>query len=112
VVAYPNVAAAVAWLEAAFGFRARLKIGSHRAQLWFESSCLVVGETGEDNQWATRSSTMLRVKDVDALCAQALAHGGRLLHAPQTHVYGKRQATLEDFAGHIWTLTQTAEDEL
>jgi hypothetical protein len=61
------VAAAVAWLEAAFGFRVRLKIGDHRAQLWFESSCLIVGETGKDNQWATRSSTSLRVKDVDAL---------------------------------------------
>jgi uncharacterized glyoxalase superfamily protein PhnB len=110
VVAYPGVAAAVAWLEAAFGFRVRLKIRDHRAQLWFESSCLVVGETGKDNQWATRSSTMLRVKDVDALCAQALTQGARLLHAPQTHVYGERQATLEDFAGHTWTLAQTVED--
>ena len=26
------------------------------------------------------------------------------------HMYGERQATLEDFAGHIWTLTQTIED--
>jgi uncharacterized glyoxalase superfamily protein PhnB len=42
---------------------------------------------------------MLRVKDVDALCAQALAHGARLLHPAETHVYGERQATLEDFAG-------------
>lgn len=110
VVAYPDVVAAVAWLEAAFGFRVRLKIGNHRTQVWFESSCLVVGETGKDNQWATRSSTMLRVKDVDALCAQALEQGARILHPPQTHVYGERQATLEDFAGHIWTLTQTVED--
>lgn len=110
VVAYPDVPAAVAWLEAAFGFRVRLKIGNHRAQVWFESSCLVVGESGQDNQWATRSSTLLRVKDVDALCAQATKHGARMLHTPQTHLYGERQATLEDFAGHIWTLTQTVED--
>ena len=53
---------------------------------------------------------MLRVPDVDALCARALDHGARLLYAPQTHVYGERQATLQDFAGHIWTLTQTIED--
>lgn len=110
VVAYPDVATAVAWLEAAFGFRVRLKIGDHRVQMWFESACLVVGEAGKNSEWATRSSTMLRVRDVDASCARALAQGARILHGPQTHMYGERQATLEDFAGHIWTLTQTVED--
>lgn len=110
VVAYPDVDDAVAWLQSAFGFRVRLKIGKHRVQMWFGSACLVVGEVGTNNRWATRSSVMLRVPDVDALCARALGHGARLVHAPQTHVYGERQATLEDFAGHIWTLTQTVED--
>lgn len=110
VVAYSDVAAAVAWLQAAFGFRVRLRIGTHRVQMWFESACLVVAETGKDREWATRSSTLLRVPDVDVLCAQAVAQGARLVHAPKTHMYGERQATLEDFAGHIWTLTQTVED--
>jgi uncharacterized glyoxalase superfamily protein PhnB len=110
VVAYPDVAVAVAWLEAAFGFRVRLKIGDHRAQMWFGSSCLIVGETGKDNQWATKSSVMLRVSDVDALCARAQEHGAVVVHPPQKHVYGEYQATLRDFAGHIWTLTLTVED--
>ncbi len=110
VVAYPDVAAAVAWLETAFGFRVRLRIGNHRVQMRFGSACLVVGEVGEDKQWATRSSTLLRVPDVDALCARAVNQEAHILRDPQTHVYGERQATLEDFAGHIWTLTQTVED--
>ncbi len=110
VVAYPDVSAGAAWLQAAFGFRVRLRIANHRAQMWFGSACLVVGEEGKDKQWARRSSVMLRVPDVDATCAHALAHGARLLHAPQTHPYGERQATLEDFAGHLWTLTQTMDD--
>jgi uncharacterized glyoxalase superfamily protein PhnB len=110
VVSYPDVAAAVAWLEAAFGFRVRLKIGNHRTQMWFGSACLIVGETGKDNQWATKSSTLLRVLDVDALCSRAQAHGASVIHAPQRYVYGEYQATLKDFAGHIWTLTQTVED--
>ncbi len=39
VVAYPDVAAAAAaWLEAAFGFRVRLRIGDHRVQMWFGSA--------------------------------------------------------------------------
>ncbi len=53
---------------------------------------------------------MLRVEDVDASFSQALAHGARIVHAPETYMYGERQATLEDFAGHQWTLTQTIED--
>ncbi len=110
VVAYDDVFAAAAWLSAAFGFRVRLRIPDHRIQLWFGSACLVVGETGEGRQWATRSSIMLRGPDVDALCAQALAQGARLIHPPQTYPYGERQATLEDFAGHLWTLTATVED--
>jgi uncharacterized glyoxalase superfamily protein PhnB len=110
VVAYPDVAAAAAWLETAFGFRVRLKIGAHRVQMWFGSACLVVGEAGKDKQWATKSSTLLRVPNVDELCARASAQGAHVIHPPQTHVYGERQATLQDFAGHIWTLTQTVED--
>jgi hypothetical protein len=30
---YPDLAGAVAWLVTAFGFRQRLRIGGHRAQL-------------------------------------------------------------------------------
>jgi uncharacterized glyoxalase superfamily protein PhnB len=110
VVAYPDTAAAAEWLVAAFGFRVRLRIGDHRVQMWFGSACLVVGEQGADKEWATRSSVLLRVEDVDAAWARALGHGARPVHEPQTHPYGERQATLEDFAGHIWTLTQTVED--
>jgi uncharacterized glyoxalase superfamily protein PhnB len=110
VVTYPDVVAAVAWLEAAFGFRVRLRIGDHRTQMWFDSSCLIVGETGEDNQWATKSSVMLRTSDVDRLCAQAQKQGAVVVRPPQKQVYGEYQATLRDFAGHIWTLTQTLED--
>jgi uncharacterized glyoxalase superfamily protein PhnB len=110
VVAYPDLAEAAAWLQTALGFRVRLRIGGHRVQMWFHSACLVIAEAGEDQQWATKSSTLLRVPDVDALCARASAHGAQVVHPPKTHMYGERQATLRDFAGHIWTLTQTVED--
>jgi uncharacterized glyoxalase superfamily protein PhnB len=110
VVAYEDVDAAVAWLQAAFGFRIRLRIGSHRAQMWFGNACVIVGEQGEAKQWATKSSTRLRVEDVDAACARAVEQGARVIHPLETHVYGERQVTLQDFAGHIWTLTQTMND--
>ena len=110
VVAYPDVAAAVEWLKSAFDFRVRLLIGSHRAQLWFGSACLIVAEEGQDKHRAAKSWVMLRVADVDASCARAQQQGARVLNTPQTHMYGERQATVEDFAGHTWTLTQTVAD--
>jgi uncharacterized glyoxalase superfamily protein PhnB len=110
VVAYDDVDAAVAWLIAAFGFRVRLRIGSHRAQMWFGDACVIVGESGPEKQWGTRSSTRLRVEDVDAVVARAVAQGALVVHPPETHSYGERQATLQDFAGHIWSLSQTMED--
>jgi uncharacterized glyoxalase superfamily protein PhnB len=110
VVAYEDVDAAVRWLEAAFGFRMRLRIGNHRAQMWFGSACIIVGEAGPDKQWGTKSSTRLRVDDVDAACARAEAHGAKVVHPLETHAYGERQCTLEDFAGQVWTLTQTIAD--
>lgn len=110
VVAYEDVSVAAAWLQAAFEFRVRLRIGSHRVQMWFGHACVIVGEQGPEKQWATRSSTLLRVEDVDALYARAVAQGARVVHEPKTHMYGERQATLMDYAGHIWTLTQTVHD--
>ena len=110
VIAYEDPVQAAGWLEAAFGFRVRLRVGTHRVQMWFASGCLILGEAGESKQWATRSSVMLRVHEVDAMYARALAQAARGRHPPQTHPYGERQATLEDFAGHLWTLTQTIED--
>ena len=42
--AYPDVAEAVAWLCDAFGFRERLRIGNHRAQLVFGDGAMVVNQ--------------------------------------------------------------------
>jgi uncharacterized glyoxalase superfamily protein PhnB len=109
VVAYPDVAAAVTWLQAAFGFRVRLRIGNHRIQMWFGSSCLILAETGKDNLLAT-SSVMLRVPDVDELCARAQTVGALVVHPPQKHAYGEYQAAVRDFVWHTWTLTRTFED--
>jgi uncharacterized glyoxalase superfamily protein PhnB len=47
VLAYPDVRAAVEWLEAAFGFEERVRIGeSHRAQLRVGSDGAVVVAEG------------------------------------------------------------------
>ena len=48
--------------------------------------------------------------DVDAICARARAHGARVVQEPVEQVYGEREGTVEDLAGHRWQFTQAIRD--
>jgi len=110
VLAYPDVAEAVAWLGAAFGFTLRIGIGDHRAQLNAGDGAIVV--TGGAPADAPRGgdSVMLRVDDVPAHHARAEAAGARILSAPADFPYGERQYTAVDHAGHVWTFSESIAD--
>lgn len=56
------------------------------------------------------ASVMLRVDDIDALCARARERGGRVIEEPTDFPYGERQCRIEDPFGHYWTLSQTFAD--
>jgi uncharacterized glyoxalase superfamily protein PhnB len=111
---YPDVDEAVAWLCAAFGFRERLRIGSHRAQLRYGDGAVVVhGMHGAPDDPATANSThsvLVRVEDADAHHATALAAGAQIVSPPADYPYGERQYTAEDPGGHRWTFTQSIAD--
>ena len=111
VLAYPDVAEAVAWLSAAFGFTLRLGIGGHRAQLNVGDGAVVVtGGGSTDPTGARGDSVMIRVADVDAHCARAQAHGARLVNPPTDYPYGERQYTALDPSGRAWTFSQSIAD--
>ena len=55
-------------------------------------------------------SVMVRVDDVDAVHARAVAHGAEVREAPTDHAYGERQCTLVDLGGHIWTFSESIAD--
>jgi uncharacterized glyoxalase superfamily protein PhnB len=116
VLIYPDVRAAVEWLESAFGFEERVRIGdAHRAQLRVGSDgALVVADVRSD-QVAPGAGVVthlvkVRVPDVDAAFARARDFGARVLEDPTTHEYGERSCVLEDLAGHRWELTETVRD--
>jgi uncharacterized glyoxalase superfamily protein PhnB len=116
VLVYPDVREAVAWLESAFGFGERVRIGdAHRAQLRVGTDgCVVVADVRGD-QVAPSGGVVtqllkVRVPDVDAAFARARDAGARVLEEPQTHEYGERSSVVEDLAGHRWELTQTVRD--
>jgi uncharacterized glyoxalase superfamily protein PhnB len=102
---YPDVREAAEWLCRAFGFRERLQIGDHRAQLVYEDGAVIVieGETGP-------SHLLVRVEDADAHRAQAQAAGAKIRSEPTDWPYGERQYSAEDPGGHIWTFSESIAD--
>ena len=116
VLYYADVREAVAWLEDAFGFEERVRIGdSHRAQLRVGADgAVVVAEAARDRTapeaGVATHLVKVRVPDVDAAFARAREHGGRILEDLRTYEYGERSGVLEDPGGHRWELTQTVRD--
>jgi uncharacterized glyoxalase superfamily protein PhnB len=116
VLIYPDVRAAVAWLESVFGFEERVRVGeAHRAQLRVgEAGAVIVadvrGEQVAPDAGIVTHIIKVRVSDVDAAFARARDFGARVLQEPTTHGYGERACMLEDVGSHRWELTQTVRD--
>jgi uncharacterized glyoxalase superfamily protein PhnB len=115
VLVYPDVRAAVAWLEAAFGFVERVRIGvDHRAQLSFGDGAVIVADTHGDRQppraGGVTHSVIVRVEDVDAHYERVLGVGAHIVAEPTDLPFGERQYTAADLAGHQWTFSQTLAD--
>ena len=116
VLTYPDVRAAVVWLESAFGFEERVRIGdAHRAQLRVGSDgAVVLTDTGSDRRAPSGDGVThllkVRVPDVDEAFSRAQAAGARVVEDLKTYEYGERSGIVEDIGGHRWELTQTVRD--
>ncbi len=55
-------------------------------------------------------SLMLYVENVDALAAQAIAAGAKVIRPLQNQFYGDRSGTFEDPFGLCWTISTHVED--
>jgi uncharacterized glyoxalase superfamily protein PhnB len=116
VLVYPDVRAAVAWLESVFGFEEKVRIGdAHRAQMRVggDGSIVVADASGVQappTEGVVTHLIKIRVPDVDEAFARARENGGRVIEELNTHVYGERSGVIEDLAGHRWELTQTITD--
>ena len=113
VLAYPDVNHAADWLCAAFGFRVRLRIGTHRVQLHVGEGALTLRELRENEAEGALGlghSVTIRVEDVDGHCKRAKDAGARITLEPVTQPYGERQYNVEDLAGHSWTFSQSVAD--
>jgi uncharacterized glyoxalase superfamily protein PhnB len=116
VLVYPDVRAAVAWLQAAFGFEERVRIGAaHRAQMVVGGDGWVVvadvhGQQVPPTAGRVTHVIKVRVPDADAAFARAQEAGARVVETLTTFEYGERSCMVEDPAGHRWELSQTLRD--
>jgi len=108
-IAYPDVLAAADWLCTAFGFAVRLYIGDHRVQLNVGDGAVILTEQ-EGTPGRDSHSVLVRVPDVDSHHEHARQNGAHVLRPPASYPYGERQYTVEDFAGHRWTFSQSIAD--
>ena len=113
---YRDPRAAIAWLEQAFGFEEKVRIGeAHRSQMRVGEDGAIVVADAHGEQVAPSGGVVthllkIRVADVDAAFDRAREAGAGVLEEPQTWEYGERSCVVEDPAGHRWELTQTVRD--
>lgn len=115
VLIYPDVREAVRWLNAAFGFEERLRIGeAHRSQLKVGDGAVVVADVHGDQRpprpGEVTHSVLVRVDDARAHCERARTNGAQIVMEPTDFEYGERQYAAEDPAGHRWTFSETLAD--
>jgi uncharacterized glyoxalase superfamily protein PhnB len=83
VLLYPDLAAAVAWLCAAFGFVERPRIAGHRSQLLIGEDAAMVAVQGDSPAApcteARTHTIMVRVADLDQHYARACRAGARIV---------------------------------
>lgn len=106
---YPDIGEAIDWLCDAFGFNLRLRIADHRAQLNVGDGAVVLTERGVATVQVS-CSVMVRVEEIDRHHDRASQRGARVLRTPADYPFGERQYTVEDFAGHHWTFSQSIAD--
>ena len=87
---------------------AELSIGD--SGLMIQSESEEYGRRGPLALGGTPVKMHLYVEDVDALAAQAVAAGAKVLRPVEDQFYGDRAGQLEDPFGHSWIVTSHIED--
>jgi PhnB protein len=117
---YEDVAAALAWLARAFGFRERLRMpgpdGSvMHAEMQLADGVVMMGRPGPDYRSPKRlgqvtQSLYVYVDDVNAHFRRAKDAGAKVIEEPADQFYGDRRYGAEDPEGHLWYFAQHVRD--
>jgi uncharacterized glyoxalase superfamily protein PhnB len=129
-IGYEDAAAAIDWLERAFGFRENRDARFEENGSITHAEMNLLGATiflstppgyasprtlraesqsarrAYDNPWVI-DGHFVEVDDVDAHCEQARGAGATILHDPEDAGHGYRSYTVEDLEGHRWMFGQS-----
>lgn len=119
---YKDPKAALAWLEAAYGFEPYMVISdkdgniAHSEMVWGDNLVMVGSEWSADHKSPAslggKNTQTVQVHldtDIDAHCERARKAGAEILMEPDTQFYGDRTYRARDPEGHIWTFGQTVK---
>lgn len=119
-VVYQDPRAALAFLEAAFGFELFMLIEDEtgavaHSEMRYGDAAIMIGAEWSPRHRSPRSldgrttqSIHIAVQDdIDAHCERARAAGFEIVMEPQDQFYGARSYIARDPEGHLWTAAQT-----
>jgi uncharacterized glyoxalase superfamily protein PhnB len=116
-VVYQDVAGAIAWLTAAFGFLEHYHYGdpAQGAQMRFGDAVIMLSSAREGRGTpaqvgAWTQSLTLYVEDVDAHFERSKAAGAKITDGLRETIYGERLYNVEDPEGHPWEFSQHVKD--
>lgn len=121
-VSYRDPRAALAFLEAAFGFEVSMLIEDDagnvaHSEMRFGNAVVMVGSEWSENHKSPASiggkntqSVHIQIDtDIDAHCERARSAGMEIIAPLETQFYGDRTYRARDPEGHIWTVGQTVQ---
>jgi uncharacterized glyoxalase superfamily protein PhnB len=120
---YEDPAAALDWLERAFGFETTMRISDStgsvvHAEMEAEGNRIMIGPGGWSDfakspksvGGANTQNLHLDVSDIAAHCAKAKAAGAKIVEQPTDQFYGARIYRAIDPEGHAWTFSQQVRE--
>jgi uncharacterized glyoxalase superfamily protein PhnB len=114
---YPDVAEAAAWLSKVFGFCEYYRYGEpvsgaqmHLGDAWIMLQTARPGREAPAQLGASTQSLTVFVEDVDAHFRRTKELGARIVEDLNQTIYGERQYSVEDLAGHRWLFSSHACD--
>lgn len=119
-IVYSDVAEAIAWLTATFGFSEHYRYGEpggavSGAQMHLGGACIMLnrvrpGSATPSQLGSGTQSLTVFLEDVDSHFQKVKSAGARIIEDLHDTVYGERQYGVEDLAGHHWLFSQHARD--
>ena len=116
-VCYANVAAAIQWLQTAFGFVEHYRYGNdpdgaqmHLGDAWIMVNQEFPGRQSPLKAGAGTQFVTIYVQNVGEHYARSRKAGAQIVEDLQDTIYGERLYTAQDPEGHRWQFSQHVRD--